>query len=431
LKERRLIIPILLCIDVEPDAQNIPLGTKPEWTNVLPAVSYLEEIRLKLQDATNSAVNFLWMLRIDQEIAETYGSATWLIEVYRDLFYDLAAKGDWIGLHPHTEVWDTTCNNWVLDLANPNKDAEEINKAFSLFNETLGFTPPAIHFRPYQMSNAILEVVEKWGCRYDVSLESNHFFEHCTGSTLLNPPETPQFPALPATPYQPSLENFWQSGENKRDLWIIPLSNSYLPHLDRPIQLNFFFQPANVGYLMDNVLEQLSSPYLIFSARTDIVITPEAKAFMDDTIDYIARHPLAKLFRFTNPAELVRVVKQEAKIYRSPVYLDWLQTRSQAKTQKLHDFERGYHSLETQHLAVKHDLEARTSYQSTLEDYVAKLEKELAAKDKSLEANLGARTSYQKTIENYVAKLEKEVEAKNKYIEEVERRYRELEKLIT
>jgi hypothetical protein len=348
-------------------------------------IVYLEEIRERLQEATNSSVNFVWMLRLDEEIKETYGSPTWIIDTYRDELMSLVEKGDWLGIHPHTETWDDNLKGWILDLDDQAYDVECIDTAFRFFNQALGFPPQAVHFRPFQMSNQIYDVLEKWRCKYDFSLETNHVFIHNTCAILKNPPKSKYFPSIPFTPYQPSIDNFWQSGQTVRDLWIIPLSNGFLPGVEKPIQLNLTFHSSNVCYLMDNILEILERPYLVCLIRSDVSIIPGWRVNMDDTIGYIINHPLINLFQFTTPDKLVKHYQEVDLLYAEPLYLNWLKQRLKQKSQTIGQLEQNYKLLEDYTFIVKNDLELKINHLKDLEAYIPKLEKELALKNKCIE----------------------------------------------
>src|SRR5262245_40627674 len=76
-------IPIVACIDVEPDEREIDTVAK-DWCGFEQLTRFLGTFRDRLEQATQAPARFSWFLRIDPQIEHTYGVSWWVVERYRD-----------------------------------------------------------------------------------------------------------------------------------------------------------------------------------------------------------------------------------------------------------------------------------------------------------------------------------------------------------
>src|SRR5438477_382496 len=70
---------------------------------------------LPLANFTGAAVPITWLIRMDLQIADTWGSPTWPVDTYRDVLTELESRGDEFGLHTHLWRWDADVADWVTD----------------------------------------------------------------------------------------------------------------------------------------------------------------------------------------------------------------------------------------------------------------------------------------------------------------------------
>jgi hypothetical protein len=113
------MIPILLCVDIEPNARATKIGERPRWTGYERSHRLLEALRQVLADATGSPAHFNWFLRMDHQVELTYGTRRWAADTYGDLLDEATRQGDEIGLHNHAWRWDENYCGWVIDLQRP------------------------------------------------------------------------------------------------------------------------------------------------------------------------------------------------------------------------------------------------------------------------------------------------------------------------
>jgi hypothetical protein len=215
-------IPILICVDSEPNRRLVDPERRQDWTGFEKTYEFFKELRPRLQDATQSPVPFSWFLRMDPQIVHVYGSADWVIQRYRKILDQLELDGDDFGLHAHPWRWDDSSDNWVADFGDQRWVNHCVELSFRTFQESFGRGCHSFSFGDHWMNETTLDLLEGLGVRFDVStqpgLKRTHLEESHTGSF-------PDYTHMPRYPYRPSRTDFTRPGkEEKRGLWVIPLS---------------------------------------------------------------------------------------------------------------------------------------------------------------------------------------------------------------
>src|SRR5687768_1049398 len=108
-------IPILICIDAEIDERRVDPCAPVDWKGFEKSYEFFNELRPRLEMATNSPVHFSWFLRMDPQIAHVHGSPAWVVTRYPELIEGLKAAGDELGLHLHANRWDEHSQDWIAD----------------------------------------------------------------------------------------------------------------------------------------------------------------------------------------------------------------------------------------------------------------------------------------------------------------------------
>jgi hypothetical protein len=117
--KRRTEIPVVVCVDVEPDARVFDPDDAPDWIGFERCVERLPALRERLESATGAPVALTWFVRMDPQVAQAYGSPTWAAETYADQFAELLEGGDQLGLHTHQWRWDPNAGEWIADYEDP------------------------------------------------------------------------------------------------------------------------------------------------------------------------------------------------------------------------------------------------------------------------------------------------------------------------
>ena len=215
-------IPIVICIDVEPEERAIDPNVAADWIGFEKTFEFFEELRPRLEDTTRSAVHFSWFVRMDPQIAHTYGSPAWPVIRYRRLFDRIAASGDEVGLHIHPWRWDEGFDGWISDMGNQEWVGHCVRMGFDAFEQSLNQPCRSFRFGDHWMNDATLDLVEKLGGRFDLTPEP--------GRKMLALPEPhtgcpPDYTLVPHQPYRPSKVSFTQCSDSEsRELWVVPLS---------------------------------------------------------------------------------------------------------------------------------------------------------------------------------------------------------------
>ena len=218
-------IPILICIDVEPDDREIDPDVRHDWKGFEKSYEFFTQLRPRLKAVTGSPVHFSWFLRMDPQIEHTYGSPTYVVTRYRDLLQKLSMMGDELGLHTHAWRWDEMSGTWSADVGNQEWINYCVNLSFESFR--VAFNEPCLSFRfgDRWMNNATIELLERLGARVDLTLEPGQRVVSIGDLKERFTASLPDYAGVPRRPYRPSVHDFRKTSLwRKRALWMIPVS---------------------------------------------------------------------------------------------------------------------------------------------------------------------------------------------------------------
>ena len=68
-------IPVVICLDVEPDERVFDPLSRPDWQGFERTWEYFSNFRPHLEHATGSPAHFSWFFRMDPQVEYVYGSA--------------------------------------------------------------------------------------------------------------------------------------------------------------------------------------------------------------------------------------------------------------------------------------------------------------------------------------------------------------------
>src|SRR4030095_6131268 len=108
-------IPVIFCVDVEPDPRQVRRDAREPWLGYQFTRRYVRELRPRIEALTCARAHFSWFLRMDPQVAEPYGSATWVVDTYRAHMDEIQRAGDEIGVHPHPYRWLERERAWLQD----------------------------------------------------------------------------------------------------------------------------------------------------------------------------------------------------------------------------------------------------------------------------------------------------------------------------
>lgn len=219
-------IPVVVCIDVEPEGRAIDPDVRVDWRGFESALNYFSAFRPRLAAATRAPAHFSWFLRMDPQIERVYGSAAWGAVRYADPLRRLEETGDEVGIHPHFWRFDEGTRGWFSDFADQSWMDHCIEEGFAAFRRSLGRPCRTVRVGDRCLGEATVALLERLGARFDVTVEPGQ------PPTPLEDPfvgSLPDFRGAPRVPYRPAPSSFLTpGGAAGRDLWIVPLSTGRL-----------------------------------------------------------------------------------------------------------------------------------------------------------------------------------------------------------
>jgi hypothetical protein len=319
-------IPVLVMIDVEPDGFFIDRTKKLPWTGFERAVDVMAEVRALLSRHTRRDAHFLWLVRADPQVAETYGSAGWAFEHYRRAFETFLAAGDDVGIHVHAYRWQEGAGTWVEDYGNQEWVEHCVHAGVGAFTTHFGHPPASFTMGMDWTNQATVQLVSGLNVRYELTpilaKESQPFPPRNAFTGV-----APDCSRIPARPYHPSPDDFRCAAPDGGDgMWLIPQSSRMarifpswkralweLVHL-RPVaprgtrKLYLEDDPVHVLPAIDGMLRRVELPYLTFAVRTDQYCRPDTTAVVRRNLEGALEHRDAGRFLYTRPDEALRVL---------------------------------------------------------------------------------------------------------------------------
>ena len=185
-----------------------------------------DALRARLAKLTRAPASFSWFLRMDPQVAEVWGSPSWVAEHYATALADLEAHGDGFGLHTHTWRWDPKPDTWVRD-HDPAWEEHCLDLGLKTFETAFGRPCPA-----HRSGDRILtgRCCAAWGPPALASISPSS--PTCRRTDRWKPDEivtglSPDFRGVPLTPYRSSANAFPAADRASRsDPLLIPLTSA-------------------------------------------------------------------------------------------------------------------------------------------------------------------------------------------------------------
>jgi hypothetical protein len=322
-------IPVVLCIDVEPDRRDPSPGAPEPWRGYEGAQRRLADLRLRLAAATGRPVHFAWFLRMDPQIAGVWGSAGWVTEHHRAHLDEVARCGDEIGLHPHAFRWLPRERAWECDFGDPDWLAHVLTTSVEAYRRAFGRDCTALRWGDGWLDTESVDRAERLGVRVDLTLEPGAQGGRPTSAA---PERTtaplPDWARVPRAPYTPSRADYRRPQRGARGIRMIPLSSAHvwlgprhrlrrrLRRLlrngvrgrlqDTPLSMwRRWAPPDGFDRMLDRALAAQRRPYLAFAIRTDVGETLEN---VGACLEALLAHPAISRFAFCTPAEALAVL---------------------------------------------------------------------------------------------------------------------------
>ncbi len=320
-------IPVVLCIDVEPNERHVTRRGRPPWTGYERLAEAMEALRPGLARVTRRPARFAWFHRMDPSVADGYGDAGWSARHYAGLVDRMQRAGDEIGLHVHPARWLDDDQAWLVDQADPAWVATCVETGVHAFAATVGRPCTAFRFGDRYLDDAVVRQLVALGIRVDLTIEPGlppvpfgNLDDRRTGAM-------PDYRGAPRVAFRPSAADFREPGDDAvGSLWMLPVSSGALvdaaPRTSAPwhravladgprsvpyMRLALWETPAVFAAIVEQNLGERERPYLAPLVRSDMGIGPH-RATVLANLDYLRRHPLATRFAFVGPLDALAML---------------------------------------------------------------------------------------------------------------------------
>ena len=333
LESRR--IPVVFCVDVEPDEFFVDRAKPKAWSGFEFGHSYLEAFRALCERVTGRPARFNWFVRMDPQVAISYGNAAWAAERYADFFEEYRAKGDEIGIHVHTYNWSKSREAWVDDCGDEEWTAYCLQSSNDSFKQVFGKQPRCMRFGNFWLSTAAVNQAEDLGIQFDLTIEPG--LDAKTWEADKKPAATgviPSYCGMSSVPYTPSRSDFKKRHGNgaARNIKMLPLTAAHralgwnLRDIRRRlgrVRRNGFSarnqdQPLSMwrkdwtgrdhyGAMLDRAIALQERPYLAFAVRSEM--NGKDFAAYERCLSALVDHPAAPSFEFCSPRDAMRYLE--------------------------------------------------------------------------------------------------------------------------
>lgn len=299
-----MTIPALLCID-EPDEFHLPDRPDGDWHGFLCLVDRMQELREVLAASSGRPATCSWFLRLDPQIEEAYGSASWAVDRYAPLLERLIGEGDELAVHPHG--WRLDDRGWFHDHGDVAWVEHCTGVAVRTFEEAFGRAPFSHRGGDRFISPATVAVLEAAGVAVDLTLEPG-----ALAATNLVPGgrSTGEVPSIPSSlrhPFLGGLERLWDGAPDvpSGGLLFAPLLSAVDPS-EGPIEhprtttLSLTFPTRTFRVLLEHRLRQGDLRHLAFAVRSDIGVDPLVLQRTDENLRHVATR-LGTAIEWTTP----------------------------------------------------------------------------------------------------------------------------------
>lgn len=321
-------IPVILAIDVEPDPFHVRRDAPEPWLGYEAIHPYLLRLRERFEEATGSPVHYSWLFRMDPQIAESYGSPTWVADRYANLVAHSLDRGDEAASHVHGYRWVEAKGAWMEDLGNQEWMDGCLEMGLDAHRRAFGQPCTTLRFGNFWLSSASVNLAERLGIRFDLTVEPGRtpFKWHVKGEST---GELPEVYRVPRVPYEPARDEFrTPAPAGSRSIRIVPLTsawrklglrvgarvrrlvrNGWEHRLqDTPLSLWERWQGADpFDQMLDRALAAQERPYLAFAIRSSSGVD-ETFDRVDGCLQALLEHPERRRFAFTTTAEAMALL---------------------------------------------------------------------------------------------------------------------------
>lgn len=262
-------LPVVVCFDVEPDIRVLEHGVAGPWEAFEELLPRIEALRARLAELTLAPASFSWFLRMDPQVAKTWGSPAWVADHYTATLGDLESHGDELGLHTHTWREDAERGTWVRD-HDPGWEEHCLDLGLDTFETAFGRSCPSHRAGDRILTGAMLRRLGAGRVAVDLTVEPD--------TPPLGPLEpgeivtglTPDYSGVPLTPYRSNPSVFpAPDPASHSDPLLIPLTSGPRVNGGGSKVLTPHLIPSLFAHHLLRITRNVCPPVLAFAMRTD------------------------------------------------------------------------------------------------------------------------------------------------------------------
>jgi len=213
---------VVLCSDTEDNQPNYVPGWSKRGSNYdrSPAIVRWDwtEFWHDLSDYFHDiGIPITWLIRADD--GPIYDC---MLRRFRNEILKLVSKGDEIGIHIHTFVWDSIYSKWK-QTRDPVCEARIVRRSLKYFEDVLGFSPHSVRMGWNAMSNETMEILDQSGVIVDASAIPGNY----CGGKFGGRDNFYNWRSVPQKPYHPNHQDYRSPGEMK--ILEVPISTLNSP----------------------------------------------------------------------------------------------------------------------------------------------------------------------------------------------------------
>lgn len=284
-------VPVVLCIDVEPDPRTYDRANAPGWAGFERLIEGIPALRERLSEAAGRPAAFTWFLRMDPQVADTWDSPAWVAETYEDPLADLMANGDELGVHIHPWRLEPKTGAWVADYQDPVWAEHCLTMGLDAFKTAFGHSPASHRGGDHFLTGAMLEVLDAHGVQVDLTVEPGVPPLGAGGGETASGLR-PDYRGVPTSPYRSSPSRFpiADPDGSVRPLLVPLLSAPDVrpPFRRSPLYL-WAFPAAILRLRLAAELLRQRPPVLALAVRSDMALRARTWDRITGNLEHLAR----------------------------------------------------------------------------------------------------------------------------------------------
>lgn len=318
-------VPFIFRIDVEPDERHVDRFNPLPWEGFERAFELLRSTREHIAAATGSPAHFVWLLRMDPQVAETHGAPQWVAERYGSHMRTLADDGDEIGLHTHAFRWLKERQRWGTDHADQAWVEHCVRMSFTAYQDAFGRQCTVFSFGDRWMSDATVHLLEALGVQFDLTVEPGHLASPSARSDDTG--TLPAYTDVPRHPYRPSYEDFRKAEPSRRQgIWMIPLVAESFPRgwvrrlygglrrrgggAHKQVTLNPILDPGSFRSIVERALLRPDATVLAMTVRSDGFMRRHQLRNIRANLDWLLKRSDINRFAFATPERALGMLQR-------------------------------------------------------------------------------------------------------------------------